>query len=259
MTYQISFSGGQGSAISALIAFEQGLDFNMLFADTLIEDEDLHRFNADIARVVGKEIIYLVDGRTPWDVYVEKRWIGNTRTAHCSTELKTKPVRKWLADNAKPDDPLVLGMDMSEQDRLERAQRNWDRPVVSLINEYLVWRPEWPRMFEKYGITIPRLYLQGYEHNNCGGFCCKAGMVQFERLYRNNPDRYAYHEEEMIRVMDEIGPTAKPFLRQYTDGEIQYLTLKDFRVHLENKSMELPMFSESGCGCFTDDAVEMHA
>ena len=45
----------------------------------------------------------------------------NTRTAHCSTELKTVPVKKWLDENAKPDDPLVLGMDWSEMDRIERA------------------------------------------------------------------------------------------------------------------------------------------
>lgn len=123
MTYQISFSGGLGSGISALVAHEKGLDFNLIFADTLIEDEDLYRFNNDIAKAVGKEIITLTDGRTPWDVYIDKRWIGNTRTAHCSTELKTKPVMKWLEENAAPDDPLVLGMDMSELDRIERAQK----------------------------------------------------------------------------------------------------------------------------------------
>ena len=100
MKYQISFSGGLGSGISALIAFEKGVDFNLIFADTLIEDEDLYRFNSDIARAVGKEIITLTDGRTPWDVFVDKRWIGNSRTAHCSTELKTKPVKAWLDANS---------------------------------------------------------------------------------------------------------------------------------------------------------------
>ncbi|HBT58901.1 MAG TPA: hypothetical protein DEA92_17490, partial [Pseudomonas sp.] len=76
----------------------------------LIEDEDLYRFADEIAEAVGKPIIRVVDGRTPWDVYIDSRWIGNTRTAHCSTELKTKPVMAWLEENANPDDPLVLGM-----------------------------------------------------------------------------------------------------------------------------------------------------
>jgi hypothetical protein len=253
MTHQISFSGGLGSAISAILAYEHGLDFNLIFADTLIEDEDLHRFNLEISQAVDKKIITLTDGRTPWDVYIDKRWIGNTRTAHCSTELKTKPIRQWLDANALPDDPLVLGMDQSELDRLARAQKNWGRPVISLINDYKMWRPSWDAKLAEYGIERPRMYKAGYEHNNCGGFCCKAGLVQFERLYRNNPDRFAYHEKEMSRAMGAIGETARPFLRQSRDGEIQYLTLQDFREGIESQTMELPMFSEAGCGCFTDE------
>ena len=253
MTYQISFSGGMGSAVSALIAHEIGVDFNLIFADTLIEDEDLYRFNDDIAKAVGKEIIHLKDGRTPWDVYIDKRWIGNSRTAHCSTELKTKPVKAWLDENANPDDPLILGMDYSEIDRLERAQKNWDRPVRSLIIENKIYRPKFEWYLDKYGIEKPRLYQQGYEHNNCGGFCCKAGLVQFERLYRTNPDRFAYHEAEMERAMAAIGKTAKPFLRKVHNTETQYITLKEFRDELDSQTLELPMFDDSGCGCFTDE------
>lgn len=254
MKYQISFSGGLGSGISALVAHEKGLDFNLIFADTLIEDEDLYRFNDDIARAVGKTVITLKDGRTPWDVYIDKRWIGNTRTAHCSTELKTKPVMNWLAENASSEDPLVLGMDMSELDRIERASRNWaPRPVVSLLNEFQVWRPEYDLILNRYGIKKPRLYSQGYEHNNCGGFCCKAGLVQFERLYRTNPERYAYHEAEMERALAEIGNTARPFLRKVNKGETEYLSLRNFRHQLEAGTAELPMFDATGCGCFTDE------
>lgn len=174
MTYQISFSGGMGSAISALVAYEQGLDFNLIFADTLIEDEDLYRFNKDIANAVGKEIIALTDGRTPWDVYLDKRWIGNTRTAHCSTELKTKPVMRWLADNSKESDPLVLGMDWSEQDRIDRASVNWQpRPVVSLLNKFKITRPMFEPILRKYGIKRPRLYDQGMSITTVAGFAAK--------------------------------------------------------------------------------------
>lgn len=252
---QISFSGGLGSAISTMVAHHHGLEFNIIFADTLIEDEDLYRFMADVADRVGKKVIHLTDGRTPWDVYVDKRWIGNSRTAHCSTELKTKPVREWLDANAGPLDPLVLGMDWSEQDRIERAQKLWEpRPVVSLLNEYQVTRADYGKWLDRYDLKQPRLYGMGFSHNNCGGFCCKAGLTQFERLYRMMPERYAHHALEMERAMGEIGPTARPFLRQTdTDGELQYLTLTDFSEHLERGTMELPMFDTEGCGCFTDE------
>lgn len=298
MTYQISFSGGLGSGISALIAYEQGLGFNLIFADTLIEDEDLYRFNVDIALAVSPEVsggerdhinallsqippvtkgesidkrrdaltalsaevmsavpnfVWLIDGRTPWDVYVDNRWIGNSRTAHCSTDLKTKPIRGWLEANAQSSDPLVLGMDWSEMDRIERAQRNWNRPVSSLLNEYSISRVDYGHILSRYGILRPRLYRMGYEHNNCGGYCCRAGQVQFERLYRTMPERYGWHEEQMIIATDKIGPTAKPFLRMQVDGELKYLDLKEFREHLERGTAELDMFSGAGCGCFTDE------
>ena len=254
MIYQISFSGGMGSAVSALTALENNLEFNLIFADTLIEDEDLYRFNEDIARACGKKIITLTDGRTPWDVFIDKRWIGNSRTAHCSTELKTKPVRAWLDKNSDPLDPMVLGMDWSELDRIERAQKNWQpRPVVSLLNDYKVDRAKFDSILNRHGIKKPRLYTQGYEHNNCGGFCCKAGLKQFERLLVTNPDRYAYHEKEMNRALNAIGPTAKPFLRQVIGGDVDYLTLTEFRQRIESDNMQIPLFDKTGCGCFTDE------
>ena len=253
MTYQISFSGGMGSAITALIAYEKGLDFNLIFADTLIEDEDLYRFVKDVAAACKKEVIWLTDGRTPWDVYIDKRWIGNTRTAHCSTELKTVPVKKWLDENAGAQDPLVLGMDWSEQDRIERAQARWDRPVISLLNEFNITRDEHDFILARYRIRKPRLYKLGYMHNNCGGFCVKAGQVQFERLFRTMPERFAWHEAEMDRAMKAIGETARPFLRMYVSGELKYLTLKEFRKHLEAGTAELPMFDTEGCGCFSEE------
>jgi hypothetical protein len=254
MTYQISFSGGLGSAISAIIAYENGLDFNLIFADTGIEGAELHRFKNEVAAACGKEIISVTDGRSPWDVYIDKRWIGNSRTAHCSTELKTKPVKKWLDENANPDDPLVLGMDWSEMDRIERAQKNWDRPVVSLLNQFNVSREEYPFILARYRIRKSDAYKHGYSHDNCGGFCCKAGLVQFERLLRTSPDVYKHHENEMERAMAAIGPTAKPFLKMQRGGVQEYLTLRQFREHIESGTSELPMFDEHGCGCFTDEA-----
>jgi hypothetical protein len=250
MKYQISFSGGKGSAISALIAHEKGLDFNLIFADTGIEDEDLHRFNGDVARAVGREIIKLRDGRTPWDVFIDRKYIGNTRTAHCSTELKTKPVFAWLAENSEADDPLVLGMDWEEIDRIERAREFWaPRPVVSLLIKHKVYRQQYSEILERYGIAPPRLYLQGFSHNNCGGFCVKAGQGQFARLLASNPERYKFHELEMQRAMQDIGPTARPFLRRKNDGETEYLTLKEFR-ELREKGGQVDAYSPEGCGCF---------
>lgn len=247
--YFISYSGGLGSAVSAIIAHENGLDYELIFADTLIEDEDLYRFNDDLAKALNKEIITLTDGRTPWEVYKDKRYIGNTRMAHCSVELKANQVRQYLEGK---EGILVLGMDWSELDRIEKAKKNWaPRGVMSLLVEYSVTRADFEDILARYGLVVPRLYKMGFSHNNCGGFCCKAGLKQFKLLLETKPDEYMYHERQMERTMAEIGPTAKPFLRYNKGGTQKYITLKEFREDILN--IEVPQFDNSGCGCFTDD------
>jgi hypothetical protein len=254
VTYQISFSGGQGSAVSALLALEKDLDFNLIFADTLIEDEDLHRFSADVARACGKEIIHLQDGRTPWEVFIKQRFIGNSRKAKCSTDLKTKPFKKWLKKYAAPTDPLVLGMGWEEMDRIDRARARWEpRPVVSLLADFRVFRWQYDSILKRHGIKLPRLYRVGFEHNNCGGFCVKAGQQHFARLLAWNPGRYRFHEDEMERAMEAIGPTAKPFLKRTVGGETEYLTLRQFRQFIEGGG-EAELDFAAGCGCFSEAA-----
>jgi 3'-phosphoadenosine 5'-phosphosulfate sulfotransferase (PAPS reductase)/FAD synthetase len=253
VTYQISASGGKGSAVSALLAYEQGLDFNLIFADTRIEDEDLYRFNVDVAAAVKKDPVVLTDGRTPWDVFIDQRFIGNSRMAKCSGDLKTKPVKRWLKKNARPSDPLVLGMGWEECDRIERAKARWaPRPVVSLLMRYRVFRWQYEEILKRHGLKEPRLYELGFDHNNCGGFCVKAGQGQFARLLAWHPERYAFHEGEMERAMSAIGPTAKPFLKITSDGVTRYVTLREFREHVQAGG-QLEMFSASGCGCFSDE------
>jgi hypothetical protein len=253
VTFHISFSGGNGSAVSALLAYENGLDFNLIFADTKIEDEDLYRFNLDVAAAVKKEPVILMDGRTPWDVFIDQRFIGNSRMSKCSSDLKTKPVRRWLKKNASPDDPLVLGMGWEECDRVERASARWaPRPIVSLLMKYRVFRWQYDGILKRHGLKQSRLYDVGFEHNNCGGFCVKAGQAQFARLLQWHPERYDYHEKEMERAMAEIGPTAKPFLKVTTNGVVRYVTLREFRDYVQGGG-QLEMFSQAGCGCFSDE------
>lgn len=123
--YWISYSGGISSAVSCILADDLELDYEIIFADTTVEDVDLYRFNNDLCKTLSKDMITVTTGMNPWDSFVKHRWIGNTRTAHCSSDLKTDPIRKFMDKFAGPDDILVLGMNWDEIDRVERAQKNW--------------------------------------------------------------------------------------------------------------------------------------
>ena len=64
----IRFSGGIGSwgAARRVIGRFGVSDVVLLFADTLIEDEDTYRFLSDASSDLGVEITRICEGRDPW-------------------------------------------------------------------------------------------------------------------------------------------------------------------------------------------------
>jgi hypothetical protein len=256
--FVISYSGGIGSAISCLLAHEHNLDYEMVFADTLIEDEDLHRFTSDIEHAVGKQVTKLCCDMNPWDVYIKERYIGNSRTAHCSQRLKTDVVREYIAANYRPEDvTLILGMSIEEQERIERARKNWAPiSVASLLIRYKMnSRQAQEEMLCRYGIAMPRLYGYGFPHNNCGGFCCRSGLTQFATLLKHFPDRYQWHVEQEERAFKAIGPTARPFLRHTVNGVLHYLRMSEFRDMVQSGKLTPPLYDYGGCACFVDEVT----
>lgn len=255
LIHNISFSGGLGSAVSALAAHRHGIPFRLIFADTHMEDPDLYRFIRDVADRVGEPIVWLADGRTPWDVFETTRYIGNTRTAHCSTVLKTDVVKRFLNEVSPITEPLVLGMDWSEQDRIDRAVARWaPRPVVSLLNQLKVYRPSYAKWLADYDLKQPSLYDAGFPHNNCGGACVKQGLQGWATLLEKYPQRFAEAEDRMNLAMDRIGQTARPFLRLTRNKVTSYLTLTEFRERYQAGDIVIDPYVDGagGCGCFTD-------
>ncbi len=297
MKYLIAFSGGLSSAVSALIAKENNLDYDLLFADTLIEHPDLYRFNKDI-EAVTKPIITLTDGRTPWGVYEDVSYIGNSRTAPCSKILKTKQLTDYILANYLDELidgklTLCLGMNLDEEERLNRAKKTWqsiaeEMKVTSLLIDYKYHtRKQLLDKIESYNIRIPELYTKGYPHNNCGGFCVRAGQAQFYKLMKDYPEIYEYHENEMERVKAAIAKKSKTkdsnyegFINIRLNKQLHRMSLKQFRewaVHNEHIILEkmkhykndfdvkpnlislklVDEFDMGGCGCTVDDKVSI--
>ena len=97
------------------------------------------------------------------------------------------------------------------------------------------------------GIEPPRLYAMGFSHNNCGGFCIKAGQGQFANLLRVMPERYAYHEEQEERIRDLLGDVS--ILRNRRGGQTTPLTLRALRERIQ-AGQSIDMFDGGdACGC----------
>ena len=264
------FSGGAASwATAKRVAQQYGTDeLTLLFADTNTEDADLYRFLHQGALNVDGELVILENGgRTIWDVFRERRFLGNSRIDPCSEVLKRLPCDRWIAENCDPATTRVyVGIGWDERHRFDRlAPRKlpyiYEAPLCDppylTKSEILDWlRTE--------GIEPPRLYGLGFSHNNCGGGCVKAGHAHWEHLLRTLPDVFAEWEREEEAFREWIGRDDVTILTTSAGGAKTPLTLREFRERCESRTWDvLSLFDNEaeGCGgsCFFDPELEAAA
>ncbi|MBR8661144.1 hypothetical protein [Brevibacillus sp. NL20B1] len=263
MKHIVMYSGGIGSWAAAKRVVQRYGKENviLLFTDTLIEDEDLYRFLDETAAEMGCEFVRIADGRTPWEVFRDVRFIGNSRVAPCSHKLKQEVSRKWIEEHFKPDECVIyLGIDWTEAHRIAAPKKNWlpYRVEFPMAEEPYVTKEEMLAELEAIGIRRPRLYEMGFAHNNCGGFCVRAGQGHFANLLNKMPERFAEHEAKEEEMRQFLGKDVS-ILKRTVKGEKQTYTLRQLREDIE-RDQQIDMFDIGGCGCFvnydTEEATE---
>lgn len=251
----VMMSGGTGSwAAARRVADQHGtVDLTLLFADTNTEDPDLYRFLRQASADVGGQLVVLDnDGRTIWDVFAAKRYLGNTRVDPCSLYLKRLPMRRWLVEHCEPAETVCyLGIDWSESHRMERAAAYWSPWEIRapLCDPPYLDKTEISAELERRGIEPPALTREGFPHNNCGGGCVKAGQGQFAMLLDKRPAVFAEWEAGEERMREELGNVA--ILRDRTGGRTRPLPLAELRRRIEANT---PVDDDDlgGCGCAVD-------
>lgn len=259
------FSGGLGSwAAARRVADQHGTDdLWLVFADVkgastsphAGEDQDTYRFIAEAAANVGGTLVTLNEGRDIWQVFHDNRFLGNSRLANCSKFLKQQPCREWLDAHCDPADTVVyVGIDWTETHRLPAIERGYEpfRAAAPMTDRPLLDRADVLEACRAAGMTPPRLYAAGFPHNNCGGFCVRAGQAQFALLLREHPERYAYHEaqEEALRRHLDADVAV---LRDRIGGSVKPITMRRFRERIERQPTLFDPLDFGGCGCFVDD------
>lgn len=248
----VLFSGGAASWAAARRVVDAGAtDVTLLFTDTKSEDEDLYRFLDDAAADLGLPITRLAEGRDIWQVFKDERFLGNSRADPCSRILKRGLSRDWIETHCDPaETSIVMGFDWTEIHRLERSRNAWAPWAVEAPMTEPPYRlkAEMLADLEARGIRPPRLYGLGFEHNNCGGGCVKAGRSHFVQLLSVFPARFAEWEQNEEDVRQHLGADVS-ILRDRADGDTKPLTLARLRKQIE-AGIAQPLWDVGGCGCF---------
>lgn len=231
----------------------------LLFTDTRMEDRDLYRFIEEAAANVGVPLTTITEGRNPWHVFFDERLLGNSRHDPCSKILKRQMADNWLTDNCDPAETICyVGIDWTEEHRFtrlraRRALGGWQYEAPLCEEPYISKKAVLGLLAES-GMKLPKLYELGFTHNNCGGFCIKAGQGHFANLLKQMPERYAKHENMEQAIRTYLGKDVSILTDRRGGQGKKPLTLKDFRIRVE-AGETVDMFEIGGCGCFLDDAA----
>lgn len=234
----VQYSGGIGSwATAHRVAARYGIaDLVLLFADTLIEAPDVYAFLHASAAQLGLSVTRVADGRTPFEVFWDTRFLGNARVAPCSKILKQIPCRRWLEANADPSTTvLYVGIDTTEARRIPGIRAGW-----------APWPVEFPLAGDEpdltkdamldearaLGLTPPAAYAEGYAHANCSGLCVRGGQAHWRRTLLLHPELFADYEHRERRFRARFGDVA--ILKEQRDRIVRPLPLSELRRRFEH-------------------------
>lgn len=252
----VNFSGGLCSFWAAHRVIERfgQEDVTLLFADVLIEDDELYAFNEHAARILGLPITRICYGLTPWQLFRKEGLIGNNRFPICSVRLKREPLDEWHRRNCmEMDSILYVGFDWTEQNRVDdlRLEKPWWKIEAPMTEPPLWDKCRMQVEAENLGLNIPKLYREGFPHNNCGGRCVRAGISHWVHLYKMRPKSYIEWELEELATMEDFrqrGIEPLTILRDRRGGETKSMSLRDLRLRIE-AGEDLPKHDWGGCGC----------
>ena len=236
----VLFSGGLASfEVGRRVISKYGMKkVEFWFFDTLIEDVGLYRFLRECESKLNMRIERFSDGRNPWQVFRDERFIGNSRVPLCNRVLKRELLERLLRIRfPNKDVVLYMGYEWHETHRMAKARRRWKAKGYAV--DFPLERPPFLNstdlkgIAESEGVEVPRLYRMGFGHNNCGGACVQAGVGQWSLLWRVLPNRFLWHEEQEQLTRAYLQKDVS-ILRDRAGGKTRPLTLRELRSRLRS-------------------------
>lgn len=181
MNQVVAFSGGKDSTAVALMLWEMGEDFSLLFTPTGNELPELVAHMAKVCALTGKELI--TPPNKPLSAWIEHfDALPNHRQRWCTRLIKIQPCIAYL--KANPGTTLCVGL---RADELERS---------GLYGEYGIYR--YPLREAGYGlsdvVTKCRKYGLMPEFRTDCAVCPYQRLGEWFNLWRDFPAHWAEGE-----------------------------------------------------------------
>lgn len=197
---------------------------------------------------------------TPWYIYEQQGFLGNSRIASCSAIIKQRLALEYVKGTFPNKDIEVnFGIDWEESHRMTAPTKHWSPYVASVkfpLNE-APWSTsdERKKRMGDDGVGVPRMYQMGFPHHNCGGFCCRAGQGHFKMLLEEMPKVFDYHADREARLASrlkvETGKNYSIVTKQINKEKVPY-TLRQLEADVKGTG-KVDKFDIGGCGCFVTD------
>ncbi len=198
------FSCGAASAVAAKLTLDlYGKDqVRIINNPVLEEDEDNRRFLTDVQAWLGVEIESATHSKYPdgsavkvWD---DRGYMSGVAGAPCTTVVKKQARQQWESRNHV--DYIVLGFTADERRRHDMFVKTERGNVIPVLIDAGYTKLDCFRELAKAGLTLPRVYAEGYPNANCIG-CVKATSPTYWNLVRETrPEVFASRAEQSRRI-----------------------------------------------------------
>lgn len=199
------FSCGAASAVAAKRTIEKygdSCDVRIVNNPVAEEDQDNRRFLRDVQVWIGRPIEEAYSEKYPAgsavEVWEDRKYMSGIHGAPCTVELKKNARYQWEQRNEV--DWHILGFTVDEKKRHERFILTERSNVIPVLIEEGLTKADCFSILQSAGISLPKIYQQGYPNANCIG-CVKATSPTYWNHVRNvHPKIFAERAEQSRRI-----------------------------------------------------------
>lgn len=185
--HYVSFSGGTDSTATALLLIDQGVDFELIFADTGAELPETQWFIPRFARQIGKPLRVLSGGTFFQHLANYGFLLPAPRLRWCTRLLKEAPMDRFYT----AEDTVYVGIRGDESHRAHNKTKKKSKTLYPLVQAGM-GKDDVLKLCEKHGALNP-IYKW---RSNCSCFCCFFQRnMDWKGLWNNHPDLFSLAEE----------------------------------------------------------------